>query len=100
MEKPTDHEELQVAIAGDRYRILALLAEHETLPSGTIRDRTAIPEGSKHYQLSLLESWNLIEPVGNHYVGEHKTGIPATVYTLTDEGYALVKDHNEQTDHR
>lgn len=92
MEKPTDCGELQAAITGDRHRILTLLAECETLPSGAIRDRAAIPEGSKPYQLSILESWDLTEPVGEEYVGEYATGIPVTVYALTDGGQELIDD--------
>ncbi|ADJ16718.1 helix-turn-helix domain-containing protein [Halalkalicoccus jeotgali] len=92
MQKPTTTEELQAALTDDRYRILEVLAEHDELRSSKIRDYAEIPEGSTHYQLSMLESWNLITAVGTKYVGEHETGIPATLYTLTDEGHALLED--------
>ena len=86
MEKPTTHEALQKALTDDRYRILEVLAEHGELRSSEIRDCAEIPDGSKHYQLSMLDSWNLITPVGKQDVGEYKNGTPATVYTLTEEG--------------
>ncbi|ADJ16750.1 helix-turn-helix domain-containing protein [Halalkalicoccus jeotgali] len=92
MQKPTTDEELRTALIGDRYRILEVVAEHDELRSSEIRDRAKIPEGSKHYQLSMLDSWDLITPVGTQYVGEHETGIPATIYTLTDDGHALLED--------
>ena len=63
----------------------------DELRSSEIRDYAEIPDGSKHYQLSMLDSWNLITSVGTQHVGEYETGIPATVYTLTEEGQALVK---------
>lgn len=93
MQKPTTDEELQAALTDDRYRILEVLAKHEELRSSEIRDHAEIPEGSKHYQLSILDSWNLITPVGTQYVGEHETGIPATIYTLTEEGHAVVEEY-------
>ena len=43
--------------------------------------------------LWILDSWDLIVPVGTQYVGEYETGIPATLYTLTDEGHALVENY-------
>lgn len=92
MQKPTTTEELQAALTDDRYRILEVLAEHDELRSSEIRDHAEIPEGSKHYQLSILDSWELIVPVGTQYVGEYETGIPATIYTLTKEGHALVEN--------
>ncbi|ADJ16882.1 helix-turn-helix domain-containing protein [Halalkalicoccus jeotgali] len=92
MQQPTTIEEFQAALTDDRYRILEVLAEHDELRSSEIRDRAEIPEGSKHYQLSMLDSWDLITPVGTQYVGEHETGIPAIIYTLTDEGHALLED--------
>ena len=91
MEKPTTHEALQEALTDDRYRILEVLAEHDELRSSEIRDYAEIPDGSKHYQLSMLDSWNLITAVEKQYVGEYENGIPATVYTLTEEGQALVE---------
>lgn len=92
MQKSTTSEELQAVLTDDRYRILEVLAEHGELRSSEIRDYAKIPDGSKHYQLSILDSWNLITPVGTQYVGEYETGIPATVYTLTKEGKALVEE--------
>jgi hypothetical protein len=92
MQKPTTHEELQAALTDDRYRILKVLAEHDELRSSEIQDYAEIPDGSKHYQLSILDSWDLITPVRTQYVGEYENGIPATVYTLTEEGQALVKE--------
>ena len=91
MQKPTTHEELRAALTADRYRILEVLAEHNELRSSKIRDCAEIPDGSKHYQLSILDSWNLITPVRTQYVGEYENGIPATVYTLTKEGRALLE---------
>ncbi|MFC7009742.1 ArsR family transcriptional regulator [Halalkalicoccus salilacus] len=91
MQKPTTHDELQAALTDDRYRILEVLAEHDELRSSEIRDYAEIPDGSKHYQLSMLDSWDLITSVGMQYVGEYENGIPATVYTLTEEGQALVE---------
>ena len=91
MEKPTTHDELQEALTDDRYRILEVLAKYDELRSSEIRDYAEIPEGSKHYQLSMLDSWNLIVPVDKQYVGEYENGTPATVYTLTEEGQALVE---------
>lgn len=41
----------------------------------------------------VLDSWNLIVPVGTQYVGEHETEIPATLYTLIEEGQALVENY-------
>ena len=87
MEKPTTHK----ALTDDRYRILEVLAEHDELRSSEIRDRAEIPDGSTHYQLSMLDSWDLIMPVRKQYVGEYENGTPATVYTLTEEGQALVE---------
>ena len=92
MEKSTTHEELRATLTDDRYRILKVVAEHEELRSSEIRNCAEIPAGSKHYQLSILDSWNLITPVRRQYVGEYETGIPATVYTLTEEGQALVEE--------
>ena len=40
----------------------------------------------------MLDSWNLIRPVGKQYVGEYENGTPATVYTLTEEGQALLEE--------
>ena len=97
MNEPQDHQELYAAVEGDRYRILELLAAHETLSSSEICDRATIPQGSKHYQLSLLESWGLIEQVDTIYRGEHETGIPASVYALTATGRTLVEESNETT---
>ena len=91
MEKPTTHEALQEALTDDRYRILEVLAKHDELRSSEIRDYAEIPEGSKHYQLSILDSWDLITPVGKQYVGKYENGTPATVYTLTEKGQALVE---------
>ncbi|WP_336365348.1 winged helix-turn-helix domain-containing protein [Halalkalicoccus salilacus] len=91
MRKPTTHEELQAALTDDRYRILEVLAEHDELRSSKIRDCAGIPDGSTHYQLSMLDSWDLITPVRTQYVGEYENGIPATVYTLTEEGRTLVE---------
>ena len=85
------HEKLQAALTDDRYRILEVLAEHNELRSSKIQDYAEIPDGSTHYQLSMLDSWNLITLVRRQYVGEHENGIPATVYTLTEEGRALVE---------
>lgn len=68
-----------------------MLAEHDELRSSEIQDSAEIPDGSKHYQLSMLDSWNLTMPVRRQYVGEYETGIPATVYTLTEEGRALLE---------
>ena len=90
MNKPPTDDKLRAALVGDRARILALLAAHGELSSGELRDRAEIPAGSKHYQLSILRAWGLIEPVGTQYVGEYETGIPATVYTLTENGHAIV----------
>ncbi len=92
MQKPTTHEELQAALTDDRYRILEVLAEHNELRSSKIRDCAEIPDGSTHYQLSMLDSWELITPVRTQYVGEYENGIPATVYTLTEDGQALVEE--------
>lgn len=39
----------------------------------------------------MLDSWNFIAPVGTQYVGEYENGIPATVYTLIEEGRALLE---------
>lgn len=47
----------------------------------------------KHYQLSILDSWDLITPVGTQYVGKYETGTPATIYTLTEEGHAVVEEY-------
>lgn len=94
MEKPTTYDELQAALEGDRYRILECLAVHDELSSGEIRDRAVIPEGSKYYQLSILESWELIEPSDTEYIDEYDTGIPAIIYTLTDEGHTLVDERS------
>ncbi len=91
MQKPTTHEELQAALTDDRYRILKVLAEHGELRSSKIRDCADIPDGSTHYQLSMLDSWDLIRPVRTQYVGEYENGIPATVYTLIEKGRALLK---------
>ncbi len=41
----------------------------------------------------MLDSWNLITPVRRQYIGEYENGIPVTVYTLTEEGQALVEDY-------
>jgi hypothetical protein len=90
MEKPDTREELRAAVTGDRYQVLKALAEHEELLSGEIQEYAEIPDGSRHYQLSLLETWDLIEAIGTQHVGEYDAGIPATVYTLTEEGQALV----------
>lgn len=95
MNEPQDHQELHAAVEGDRYRILELLAAHEALSSSEIRDQAPIPRGSKHYQLSLLESWGLIEQVDTVYRGEHEMGVPASVYALTAEGRALVQEFDE-----
>ena len=95
MNESQNRQELHAAIEGDRYRILELLAAHETLSSSEIRDRATIPQGSKHYQLSLLESWGLIEQVDTVYRGEHETGVPASVYALTANGRALVQEFDE-----
>lgn len=92
MNEPKGRQEMQDAIEGDRRRILELLSEHNKLPSSEIRDRIDIPQGSKHYQLSLLESWNLIEEVDTIHLGEQKTGNPATVYALTTTGQRLIAD--------
>ena len=97
MNEPQDHQELHAAVEGDRYRILELLADDETLSSSEIRDQAPIPRGSKHYQLSLLESWGLIERVDTVYNGEHETGIPASVYALTADGQALVQEFEGTT---
>jgi hypothetical protein len=43
--------------------------------------------------LWILDSWDLITPVGTQYVGKYEIGIPAAVYTLTDEGQALVENY-------
>ena len=93
MQKPTTHETLQEALTDDRYRILEVLAEHDELRSSKIRDCADIPDGSTHYQLSMLDSWDLITPVRTQYVGEYENGIPATVYTLTEDGQAVVKGY-------
>lgn len=95
MNEPQDRQELHAAVEGDRYRILELLAAHEMLSSSEIRDQAPIPRGSKHYQLSLLDSWGLIEQVDTVYRGEHETGIPASVYALTADGRALVEESDE-----
>ena len=92
MQKPTTHEECQAALTDDRYQILEVLAEHDELRSSKIRDCAEIPDGSTHYQLTLLESWELIEPIGTQYVGEYDTGIPATIYTLTEKGQTVVAE--------
>lgn len=93
MDKPSTADELRDVLEGDRYQILECLARHGDLSSSEIRDLTEIPEGSTHYQLSLLESWKLSEPVGTQYVGEYDTGIPATIYTLTKKGQTVVAEH-------
>ena len=97
MNEPQDHQELHAAVEGDRYRILNCLAAHEKLSSSEICDRATIPQGSKHYQLSLLESWDLIEQVDTVYRREYETGIPASVYALTADGRALVEESDETT---
>ena len=92
MQKPTTHDELREALTDDRYRILEVLTKHDELRSSEISDLAEIPDGSKHYQLTLLESWRLIEPAGTQYVGEYDTGIPATIYALTEKGHAVVAE--------
>ena len=64
----------------------------DELRSSEIRDYAEIPDGSKHYQLSMLDLWNLITSVGTQHVGEYETGIPATVYTLTEKVKRSLKD--------
>ena len=56
MQKPTTHKELRTTLTDDRYRILEVLAKHDELRSSEIRDYAEIPDGSKHYQLSMLDS--------------------------------------------
>lgn len=92
MQKPTTHEEHRTALTDDRCQVLNILAEYNELHSGEIRDRAEIPDGSIHYQLSMLDSWDLISPIGTQHVGEYENGTPATVYTLTEEGQTLVDD--------
>ena len=92
VEKPTTHEALQEALTDDRYRILEVLAEHDELRSSMTREYAEIPDGSTHYQLSMLDSWDLIMPVRTQYVGEYENGIPATVYMLTEDGQALLEE--------
>lgn len=96
MPNPQNRQELQKAITGDRYRILKLLVEGEQLASGEICNRAEIPQGSRHYQLSLLKSWGLIKQVDTKNVDEQKTGSPASVYTLTAEGEAFVQELDKQ----
>lgn len=95
MDKPRDRQELRTALDGDRHRILRALDTHGSLHSGEIRDQVGIPAGSKHYQLSVLEKWGLIEQVGTEHVGDNETGIPATVYELTTAGQTIVIDMTE-----
>lgn len=52
-----------------------------------------VVDGSRHYQLSIFDSWDLIGPVETQYVDKYETGIPATLYTLTEEGQTLVEDY-------
>ena len=78
MDQPKTDEELRSALEGNRYRILECLATHGELSSSEICDLAGISDGSKHYQLSILDSWGLIMPVRRQYVGEYETGIPAT----------------------
>jgi DNA-binding MarR family transcriptional regulator len=92
MDKPSMAEELRGALEGDRYQILECLTTHDELSSSEIRDLAEIPDGSTHYQLTLLESWGLIKPVGTRYMGEYDTGIPATIYTLTEKGHTVVAE--------
>lgn len=42
-------------------------------------------------KLSILDSRRLITLVRRQYIGEYETGIPPTVYTLTEEGQALLE---------
>lgn len=71
---------------------LKVLAKYDELRSSEIRDYAEIPDGSKHYQLSILDSGDLIMSVGTQYIGKYETGIPVTVYKLTEEGQALVDE--------
>ena len=87
---PLPFDEVDDQMTDDRAAVLAALARTEDdgdgggLPTGQLREATAIPSGSMRYHMGKLERWDLVEVVGKEREGGG--GSPSKVYALTERG--------------
>lgn len=81
-------DDIDAAISGDQSNLLATMHDADGMPTGRLREATAIPSGSMHYHLSRLENWGLIEVVGRQPEG---AGSPSKVWATTERGRTFLE---------
>ena len=81
---PPSFETVDDEISDDQATLLATIHEADGgVPTGRLREATAIPYGSMNYHLSRLETWGLVDIVDRRSEGG---GSPSKVWDTTERG--------------